>query len=80
VRICALFHSNVVEITPDTAVVESPTGRQVLANDFVFALTGYRPDFSFLESMGVRLKVRIVYLYVILKPSKATCRASTSPV
>jgi thioredoxin reductase (NADPH) len=55
-EIRALFHSNVVEITPDTAVVETPAGRQVFANDFVFALTGYRPDFSFLESMGVRFE------------------------
>jgi thioredoxin reductase (NADPH) len=55
-EIGAFFHSNVMEITPDTAVVETPSGRQVLANDFVFALTGYRPDFSFLESMGVRFE------------------------
>jgi thioredoxin reductase (NADPH) len=26
-----------------------------VANDFVFALTGYRPDFEFLESAGVRV-------------------------
>ncbi len=53
-EIQALFHTRVVEITPDTVVVETPAGRQVLRNDFVFAMTGYRPDFSFLESMGVQ--------------------------
>jgi thioredoxin reductase (NADPH) len=52
-EIRALFNSRVVEITPDTAVVDTPGGREVLPNDFVFALTGYRPDFSFLESLGV---------------------------
>jgi len=53
-EIRAFFDSKVVEITPDTVVVESPATREVLPNDFVFALTGYRPDFSFLESLGVR--------------------------
>jgi thioredoxin reductase (NADPH) len=55
-EIRALFNSRVVEITPDTVVIETPDGREVLPNDFVFALTGYRPDFSFLESLGVRLE------------------------
>jgi thioredoxin reductase (NADPH) len=55
-EIRALFNSRVVEITPDTAIVDTPDGREVLPNDFVFALTGYRPDFSFLESLGVRLE------------------------
>ncbi len=55
-EIRALFRSKVVEITPDAVVVETPDGREVLANDFVFAMTGYRPDFRFLESMGVRFE------------------------
>jgi thioredoxin reductase (NADPH) len=46
----------VVEITPDAAVVETPEGRVTLKNDFVFALTGYHPDFSFLEKLGVRFE------------------------
>ncbi len=37
-------------------LLDTPSGREVLPNDFVFALTGYRPDFSFLESMGVRFE------------------------
>jgi len=53
-EIRALFNSQVVEITPDSVTVETPAGREVLPNDFVFALTGYRPDFSFLEGLGVR--------------------------
>lgn len=55
-EIRAIFRTNVVEITPDTVVVETPAGREILRNDFVFAMTGYRPDFSFLESMGVRFE------------------------
>jgi thioredoxin reductase (NADPH) len=52
----ALFDSQVVEITPDSVVVETPEGRQILKNDFVFALTGYHPDFDFLERLGVRFE------------------------
>jgi thioredoxin reductase (NADPH) len=52
-EIQALFESRVVEITPDTVLVETPEGRKTLANDFVFALTGYHPDFGFLERLGV---------------------------
>jgi thioredoxin reductase (NADPH) len=55
-EIKAWFNSSVVEITPDTVVLETPQGREVLRNDFVFAMTGYRPDFSFLENMGVRFE------------------------
>jgi thioredoxin reductase (NADPH) len=52
----ALFKSHVVEIAPDTVIVETPNGRQTLKNDFVFAMTGYHPDFTFLEEMGVRFE------------------------
>jgi thioredoxin reductase (NADPH) len=52
----ALFRSHVVAITPDTVEVETPEGRQTLRNDFVFAMTGYHPDFEFLERMGVRFE------------------------
>ena len=55
-EIRACFNANVVEITPDTATIQSRQGRETLRNDFVFALTGYRPDFGFLESMGVRFE------------------------
>jgi thioredoxin reductase (NADPH) len=55
-EIRAFFRSRVAEIAPDTVTVETPEGSEVLRNDFVFAMTGYRPDFSFLESMGVRFE------------------------
>jgi thioredoxin reductase (NADPH) len=37
-------------------VVETPAGREILKNDFVFAMTGYHPDFDFLEELGVRFE------------------------
>lgn len=55
-EIKAYFRSRVVEITEDTAAVETPEGRVTLKNDFVFAMTGYHPDFTFLEGLGVRFE------------------------
>ena len=55
-EVTALFNSQVVEITQDAVVVETPAGRQTLKNDFVFAMTGYHPDFDFLERLGVRFE------------------------
>jgi len=52
----AYFESQVVEITQDSAVLETPRGRVMLKNDFVFAMTGYHPDFDFLEKLGVRFE------------------------
>ena len=48
------FESRVTEIGPDTLVLEGPGGREIVHNDFVFAMTGYHPDFGFLERLGVR--------------------------
>ena len=54
-EIKAYFESQVVEITADAMTVETPQGTETLPNDFVFAMTGYHPDFDFLEQVGVRL-------------------------
>jgi thioredoxin reductase (NADPH) len=55
-EIKAYFSTQIVEITPDAVVVETPAGVETLPNDFVFAMTGYHPDFSFLEGLGVRFE------------------------
>ena len=55
-EIMAYFNSRVVEIHPKSVVVETPEGPVTLKNDFVFALTGYRPDLDFLASLGIRLE------------------------
>jgi len=52
-QIAAHFDTQLIEITPDAVVIETPEGRKTLHNDFVFALTGYHPDFDFLERLGV---------------------------
>ena len=54
-EIKAYFHSKVVEIRPESLVLETPEGEVLLKNDFVFALIGYSPDLEFLNSIGVTL-------------------------
>ena len=37
-------------------MLETPEGALTIKNDFVFAMTGYHPDFGFLERLGVRFE------------------------
>src|SRR5580698_4382108 len=53
-EVTAYFESQVMEISPDTVLLETPSGMQILKNDFVFALVGYHPDFDFLAALGVQ--------------------------
>lgn len=55
-EIKAYFNSRLVEIHPNSVLVETPQGPITVKNDFVFALTGYRPDLEFLASLGIRLE------------------------
>jgi thioredoxin reductase (NADPH) len=55
-EIAAFFNSSVREIGPDYVVLDTPEGERRLKNDFVFALTGYHPDFDFLRRLGVELE------------------------
>lgn len=54
-EIKAYFHSQILEIRPKEVLVRTPGGELILPNDFVFAMTGYRPDLEFLGSIGIRL-------------------------
>ena len=54
-EIAAYFNSTVNEITPTSVLLETPDGQVSLRNDFVLALTGYRPDLDFLRSIGVQI-------------------------
>ena len=53
--ITAYFNANVKEIRATEIVVDTPEGVITLENDFVLALTGYMPNFTFLESLGIEL-------------------------
>ena len=54
-EIAGYFRSNVIEIGPDSIVVSTPERVVTLKNDFVFAMTGYRPDLNFLSDLGITL-------------------------
>ena len=47
------FNSSISEVREHEVVIDTPEGTVTLDNDFVLAMTGYQPDFNFLESMGV---------------------------
>jgi thioredoxin reductase (NADPH) len=51
----AYFNSTVKEIALGSVLLQTPGGEVRLKNDFVFALTGYHPDYPFLRSLGVHL-------------------------
>ena len=54
-EIAAYFRTTVREIHPDRVALDTPEGEVTIKNDFVFALTGYHPDYEFLRSMGIEL-------------------------
>lgn len=51
----AYTHARLTDIRPNEADIQTPEGKVTLANDYVIALTGYRPDFDFLRRTGIRL-------------------------
>lgn len=51
----AYFNSNLSAIREHEVEIESPEGRITIPNDFVLAMTGYRPDFTFLKKLGIKL-------------------------
>ncbi len=51
----AYFLSELIEITEKDVRINTPDGQQRIENDFVVLLTGYRPNFDFLKSMGITL-------------------------
>jgi thioredoxin reductase (NADPH) len=54
-QIRTFFSSSVKEIRRRELVISTPKGEQVLENDFVFALTGYHPDPTLMQQMGVEI-------------------------
>ena len=55
-EITAHFRTDVESIHEDTVTLHTPEGRLTLKNDYVFAMTGYHPDFDFLTALGVNLE------------------------
>ena len=49
----AVFNAEIKEITKNKVIITSKEGEQVLDNDWVLLLTGYRPNFEFLKDLGI---------------------------
>ncbi|MCG8606732.1 YpdA family putative bacillithiol disulfide reductase [bacterium] len=54
-KIRAFFETAVEKITRTEIHLSTAGGRRVIDNDFVFALTGYRPDLPFLRKIGIEI-------------------------
>lgn len=52
-EIPAYLSSSVREIRPREVILSTPSGEVTIKNDFVFAMTGYRPDTEFLAAHGI---------------------------
>ena len=51
----AFFNSSITEIREDEVDLKTPIGKVTVKNDFVLAMTGYHPDFQFLERNGITI-------------------------
>jgi thioredoxin reductase (NADPH) len=51
----AYYHSTVTAIREHEVDIQTPEGIVTIENERVIAMTGYQPDLSFLESMGIEL-------------------------
>jgi len=58
----AIYNAQITEIRENEVLIMTPEGITTLENNFVIALTGYRPDFSFLKSLGIALSTDRKYI------------------
>ena len=54
-EIRAMFATNITRIEPDRVWVKNSRHEEAIPAMHVFAMTGYHPDFAFLEKLGIRL-------------------------
>jgi thioredoxin reductase (NADPH) len=54
-EITGFFDTEVKEIRENEIVLDTPTGIKTIANDFVLAMTGYKPNFDLMTSLGIDL-------------------------
>jgi thioredoxin reductase (NADPH) len=52
----AYFNSTAKEIRSSEIVIATPEGEVTIPNDFVLAMTGYRPDLELLGSVGITIQ------------------------
>lgn len=49
----AYFNSHIMEIEEDKVLIQTPDGMKTISNDYVLAMTGYVPDYKFLDKIGI---------------------------
>ncbi|WP_323758575.1 YpdA family putative bacillithiol disulfide reductase [Roseivirga sp.] len=49
----AYFNSTVTEITENEVLINTPDGPLTIENDFVLAMTGYKPNYALFEALGI---------------------------
>ena len=51
----AYYNSTITRINQDDVIIQSPKGKICIPNDYILALTGYKPNFDFLKKIGIYL-------------------------
>jgi len=51
----AYFNSNLTAVRENEVDIQTPDGQITIPNDYVMAMTGYRPNFDFLKKIGIHL-------------------------
>ena len=54
-EIKAYFNTTVKEIREKEVVLDTPKGEVIIDNDFVLAMTGYHPNYTLMNSLGIEL-------------------------
>lgn len=54
-EITGYFNTEIKEIKPEEVVLNTPEGEKVIPNDFVLAMTGYKPNFQLMTTFGIDL-------------------------
>lgn len=49
------FQSHITHISEKEVIIQTPEGTLTILNDYVLAMTGYQPNFSFLHKLGLEL-------------------------
>jgi len=51
----AYFNTSILEIRETEVDIQTPEGKRTIENDFVLAMTGYQPNFTLLQSLGIAI-------------------------
>jgi thioredoxin reductase (NADPH) len=54
--IIAYYKSNVIEIFEESIIIKTGNKTFSIPNDFVIAMTGYKPNYSLIKMLGIKLK------------------------